>query len=29
VQRLHHRVADYRALQMLHLLKQMYCGDLR
>lgn len=29
VQRLHHRVADYRALQMLHLLKQIYCGDLR
>ena len=28
-QTLHYRVADRRALQMLQVLKQIYCGDLK
>jgi DNA-binding transcriptional ArsR family regulator len=28
-QTLHYRVADRRALQVLGLLKQIYCGDLK
>ncbi len=28
-QTLHYRVADKRALQVLGLLKQIYCGDLK
>ncbi len=28
-QTLHYRVADKRALQVLQVLKQIYCGDLK
>jgi hypothetical protein len=28
-QTLHYRVADRRALQVLGVLKQIYCGDLK
>jgi DNA-binding transcriptional ArsR family regulator len=28
-QTLHYRVADRRALQMLQVLKQIYCGELK
>ena len=28
-QTLHYRVADKRALQLLQVLKQIYCGDLK
>ena len=28
-QTLHYRVADRRALHVLQLLKQIYCGDLK
>ena len=28
-QTLHYRVADRRALQVLQVLKQIYCGDLK
>ncbi len=28
-QTLHYRVVDARALRLLHVLKEMYCGELR